>query len=1658
MPQSSTFTVRPEQLDKLRSQIAKQASQHVDDTQQATLREFINSYYSPTYLAPLLNQSNSSGGTPDNLDYPSALVDELAGMAVHHFSLLKQYQPHLPQVAVFNPNFESDHFHSPHSLIQMVAYDRPFLVDTLLMSLEAMNITVNRLHHTILSVEMDDKGNVSHISDSDTSDRKFLSLIHCEIARQSDDNLATIRRALLDKITTLDMVVSDWHAMREQLQVVKDELQHSKLPSNTAKQDAYGNPYNLQEINAFIDWILNDNFIFLGYREYRYAHETTGIEIYRVNDTGLGLLTDNSPDNHVAKRSDSFQQLPQSLRALVNEPQVLLLSKSSHLSPVHRPVYMDFLGIQKFDDNGKVIGEHRFIGLLTANAYQLSVTQIPMLRQKVASVLAMAHLPTNGHAYHKFQHILNTLPRDDLFQASSEELYPMVMGIANLHNKHRLRLFARIDHYQRFVSCLVFVPRDKFNTQLRMAIQDILVKAFGGQSSQFKVEFTESHHARLHVHVRTEPSKLNELDLATTLPILEQQLTELMQGWSDSVEQVVIGELGEVQGRHLLTKYLPHMPLAYQEDFAPRVALSDIKRLHQLDQQADDNTTLNWYLYQSKGESAHDLHLKVYGKNQPATLSHILPILENFGLNVISSQTYELEDLGLWLQSYVLQLRGTTDDNRIDMAIVGKQVEEALSLIWHGDIENDSLNELILTTPLDAHEVVILRALSHYMLQAKAPFSLPYIKQTLIKYPQLCINFVQLFHANMQPQAMTVNSEVMADTLTRDSIETTIQTALKSVQTLDEDRILRWLLDLLHAMLRTNYYQRDEQGERKDRLSFKFSAKDIPNLPKPKPMFEIFVYSPKVEAVHLRGGKVARGGLRWSDRMEDFRTEVLGLVKAQMVKNAVIVPVGSKGGFIVKTKSMKDGRETYMAEGVRCYQTFIRGMLDITDNLVDGTIVPPENTVRHDGDDPYLVVAADKGTATFSDIANALSAEYGFWLGDAFASGGSVGYDHKAMGITAKGAWESVKRHFRLMGKDIQNPDNPDNQFTVVGIGDMSGDVFGNGMLLSPNIKLIAAFNHLHVFIDPTPDVAAAFAERERLFNLPRSTWDDYNKALISQGGGVFSRQDKAISITPQMQQAFAIDADSLTPDEFIHALLKSPVDLIWNGGIGTYVKSQQETHLDVGDRANDAVRIDGHEVNAKVIGEGGNLGMTQRGRIEYAQAGGRLYTDAIDNSAGVNCSDHEVNIKILLGSIVAQGDMTLKQRNELLASMTDDVANLVLRQNYLQPQAIELSAMQAASNLGLQQKFMQYLESQERLDRAIEFLPSDEEIARRQKAGQGLTNPELSVLLAYGKMWVYDNLLASEVPDDGYFVQELRKYFPTVLSEQYFEQMQQHPLHCEIISTYLTNSLVNRLGIELVYQLFDETDASVGTITRAYSVVRDVFGINRHWQLIESLDNQVPAQLQLEMETQLRDGFAQSMYWLLTQFGEQVTVTDLADKLTQGVQQLTGKDGALVSQFAEQFAPLQHTLANTALSSEQQAEVINAFCILPYAAQTLDAVWLAKEQNQPADTVAHVYFNVYDLLGVDWLLAQAQALPQHSYWERRAVQALRGDIMQMLRQYVSGYLQTPDPQAAMDKFSQTHQATLHEIAQIREQHPQDSVGLATLSVVLSELKGLLMA
>lgn len=1554
-------------------------------------------------------------------------LDNLVGMALHHRYLLENCLiAQSPKFLVFNAENSADAgFDSPHSILQLVSIDRPFLTDTILMILEELSIDVHRIHTAIVDIKTDDN-KITHVAPAQTSNSSLeglqMALVHCEIKRQDDKMRMEIVNKLIEKLSILDVITDDFAAMKARLEDIKAEINQIAIPEVFHKK---------ADVSAFLAWILADNFIFMGFREYRFNDDLSSPALHSVGGSGLGILR-NSQEN---LPSNSFDRLPETLKIKLTEPRVLVFSKSGHIAPVHRPAYMDFVGIQKFDKQGQLIGEYRFLGLLTSRAYQTNLEQVPMLREKSQAILDKARLPKNSHSYTKLLHIINTLPRDDFYQATIDELYATAIGISNLHNKNTLKLFSRTDHYGRFVSCLVYIPRHKFDTKLRQKIQQLLMNAYHGNSVGISTQYNDTSHTRVHAHVRTNPENIVHVDEVK----LEAQLNALLYDWQDSFESEINQQ--NISLSPTLKHTLSEIPMSYKEDFDVADAVGDVVYFNQLLCQKDD--VILWNV--AKHPDHKSLALKVYGKRTPKALSTILPILEDFGVVVVSSDTYEFgqnnqpnnnqpNNTQIWLQNYTLTLKNV---DSIDLPAVKAQFEETLGLIQQGLVESDRLNELVLTTDLSAYDVVVLRALSYYMVQATAPFSVDYIFETLLNNRTLSQSLIRLFGAKFSPTTQ--------DQTNYQQIIEQIHVALNDIASLDEDRIIRWLLDLIQAMVRTNFYQTDDNGHKKDRLSFKFKASDITHLPKPKPMFEIFVYSPKVEGVHLRGGKVARGGLRWSDRMEDYRTEVLGLVKAQMVKNAVIVPVGSKGGFVVKDKSKQVDRETWQKEGIACYQTYIRGLLDITDNLVNGKVVPPANTVRHDEDDPYLVVAADKGTATFSDIANALSAEYNFWLQDAFASGGSAGYDHKGMGITAKGAWESVKRHFRLMGKDIQNIDNKDNQFSVIGIGDMSGDVFGNGMLLSQNIRLLAAFNHLHIFIDPNPDALTSFYERDRLFHLPRSSWIDYNSDLISTGGGVFSRQDKAIAITPQMKKAFAIDEDSLTPNELLHKLLKAPVDLIWNGGIGTYIKACDEEHADVGDRANDAIRVNGNQVRAKVVGEGGNLGYTQKGRIEYALNGGRIYTDAIDNSGGVNCSDHEVNIKILLGAVVERGDMTIKQRNDLLAQMTDTVAQLVLRQNYLQPQAIELSAYLACDKLSEQARFIQFLENQGKLDRAIEFLPSDDVLASRQKASQGLTNPELAVLLAYGKMWVYDEMLASDLPDNTYFLEELKKYFPKELSQLYFDEMTKHRLHREIICTYLTNGLVNRLGLEIIFSLYDEMGFSISQIAHAYAIVRDVFGVQSLWDKLIALDNKLSANLQLAIESDIRQSFKVAITWFLSNNANLKDVSVITYAFKEAVNEFTGNDILYQLYFDKNI----HQQADKLTKQGVPTHDAQAFAQLFVFVKALDVVALSDKYDAQAQQVADGYFGVHQAIQFEILMQYIQRLPANSHWDKRALGALSVQANRLLSDLT---------QSAITEGFDSWQYNRHDkLARFNQELNAiaNDVSLASLSVIISQLADL---
>ncbi|MCB1939520.1 MAG: NAD-glutamate dehydrogenase, partial [Rhodocyclaceae bacterium] len=1003
--------------------------------------------------------------------------------------------------------------------------------------------------------------------------------------------------------------------------------------------------------------------------------------------------------------------------------------------------------------------------------------------------------------------ILEQYPRDELFQSSVDELFTTTTGILRLGERQRIRLFVRPDAFARFVSCLIYVPREHYNTEQRKRIQAQLMESFEGSSSEFEVHFSESALARLLIIVRTKDSVIPPFDVRE----IEQRLVNVARRWEDGLQHALLEHHGEERGMRLARRYLNAFPAGYREEYAARIAVHDIELMESID--PDNGLGMNLYIPLEAPPGR--LNFKLFHVGAPVALSSSLPMLERTGVKVEEERPNRIERSDgtlVWVHDFGMTFEGVEE---LNLDAVRPLFHEAFQRVWRGEIENDDFNRLTLLAGLGWREVAMLRAYAKHMKQAAFTFSQTYMEQTLAHYPALTAQLVALFKARFDP-AQEVSRSTRCEALVEE-----INATLDTVANLDEDRILRQFLAVIQATLRTNYFQPGKDGRPKPYLSFKFDPRRIPNLPEPKPMFEIFVYSPRVEGVHLRGGKVARGGLRWSDRMEDFRTEILGLVKAQIVKNAVIVPVGSKGGFVVKNPPPGGDREAMLAEGIACYRTFLSGLLDLTDNLVLGDVVPPAAVVRHDEDDPYLVVAADKGTATFSDIANAVAAEYGFWLDDAFASGGSVGYDHKKMGITARGAWESVKRHFREMGVNTQ-----EEPFTVVGIGDMSGDVFGNGMLLSRQIKLVAAFDHRHIFFDPDPDPETSWTERDRMFALPRSSWDDYNRALISAGGGIWPRSAKSIPLTDQMRAVLDTDATALPPTELIRCILKAPVDLLYNGGIGTYIKATSETDAAVGDRANDAVRVNGRELRCKVFGEGGNLGATQLGRIEFALNGGRVCTDAIDNSGGVDCSDHEVNIKILLNGVVAEGELTNKQRNQLLLDMTDEVAALVLRDNYFQTQTLSVTRARGLELLDEQARFMRKLGNAGRLNRKLEFLPFDEEIAERKAARSGLVSPELAVLLAYSKIEVYDAVLASDIPEDPYISQALFRYFPVALRERYAEQIQRHPLKREIIATHVINSMINRVGATFVSRLQDETGASVPEIVRAYLAAREAFDL----------------------------------------------------------------------------------------------------------------------------------------------------------------------------------------------------------------------------------------
>ncbi len=1533
---------------------------------------------------------------------------------------------------VYNPRMEEHGWQSTHTIIELVIDDMPFLVDSISMALNQLGLTIHLVIHPVIHVIRDAEGVLKSVANTPAKSKASTAeaILHFEVDRRaSEADLKQLEVCVKQVLDDVRVAVEDWEKMRAALantiQSIKDTP--PPLEQNEINQDL-----------EFLEWLARNHFTFLGYREYHFsAHENGKEDVLRiVPDTGLGILR-----THLGETtSKSFAHLPAEIKKRARKASLLIITKSNSRSTVHRPGHLDYIGIKRFNTAGEVVGEWRFLGLYTSAAYTSRIKDIPLLRQKEQRIMEGTGYRTNGHSAKALVNIIETLPRDELFQCSADELYNIASEILHLQERQRVRLLVRQDPYGRFLSCLVFLPRERFNTENRIKVQNILQSSFNASSIDFSVSLTESVLARLYLIAHIEPGTLVEYDASE----MEKKITNAIRSWEDDLLNSLLQELGEANGTRLFARYAKAFPASYRDDYPAPAAVSDILKMEKLAENRPIAMSLYFPLEATEGE----VRFKIFRQNKPIYLSIILPMLENMGVTVIDERPHEVkagnEDI-IWVHDVGMIY---DQDKIINLDHFRNFFQSAFFQIWAGNVENDGFNRLVLGAQLPWRSVLILRACYKYLRQTGFPFSQKYIEQALCNHPQISSLLVDLFHARFNPdehEHAIVRTERLIDA---------IEQSLDQVPSLDEDKIIRRFFMLIQAMLRTNYYQREAtEGEYKDYLSFKLDPSQIPDLQKPVPLFEIFVYSVHTEGVHLRGGKVARGGLRWSDRMEDFRTEIFGLMKTQMVKNSVIVPVGAKGGFVLK-KPPPDGNTKALKKAVaHSYRTFIRGLLDITDNLQDGKVIPRHHVVRYDDDDPYLVVAADKGTASFSDAANGIAKEYDFWLGDAFASGGSEGYDHKKMGITARGAWESVKHHFREQATDIQKTD-----FTVIGIGSMNGDVFGNGMLLSEHIKLIGTFSHKHIFLDPDPDAKQSFQERKRLFNCNQSAWTDYKKELISEGGGVYMRDAKSIIISPQVQQVLDINAKILTPNELIQALLRAPVDLIWNGGIGTFIKAKEEEHVNASDRSNDNIRINASELRCKVFGEGGNLGLTANARIEFARQGGYINTDFIDNSGGVDCSDHEVNIKILLNDVVKNGDLSEVQRNQLLVKMTDEVANLVLNHSYQQAQALSSDHANANALLDEHARFISYLEKSERLERSTWNLPDDEAINKLRATGKGLTRPELAVLLSYAKIDLYDALLSSDIYSDPYLANEIKCYFPKPIQEQYSALLPQHRLHREIIATFNANSMINNEGITFLFRIMENTGAKAADVTRAYVSAINVFEIHPIYSQINALDNKISTNDKSELLEITRKLVRRATEWFLRNCKQPLEISLTIESFQSSVFEISKHFFDMLDQEeGDQLDKNKQRYIDAGASQNLAATIAS---LLPlYSA--LDITEVSATVERPVLTVAKLYFELGTRLDINWLHDLITALPATSRWLRLARAALRNDLFRVHRTIIREALllsdQNSDAKNILEKWQEVNQINLHRyMGHLESFKSSDVTDLALLTVAINEVRKLI--
>jgi glutamate dehydrogenase len=1540
--------------------------------------------------------------------------DCLVAMACAHLRLLDlQQSPSGARVRVFNPTIAEDGFVSDHTVVQIVQDDMPFLVDSVTMAVNRAGYVAHWVVHPLLAIEFDAQQRLSHVHHAnptgivDAAVRSFI-LVECDRIMTESERQG-LQADLVRVLGDVCAAVSDWPAMLARMQ---DVIEASDAVNQGSEAMAEG--------LAFLHWLQAQHFTFLGARDYSVSRDGQMIHITAIPQTGLGILR-GEPETPVS-------QLPLEAQAVLDTDQLVFTTKAMTRSTVHRPAWLDCLAIKRFDDAGRVVGEIRFLGLYTSKAYAAPVADIPQIRLHINQVMRAAEVMPESHAAKSLQAIMEAYPRDELFQVDTPTLINHAIGILRLQERQRTCVFLRHDPFGRFTSVLVYVPRDRYNTELRLRIGEELVRTLDGQSVEFTPMLTDHPMARIHYLVRTAQSVSSSLDESA----LVARIANLARRWEDDCKLALLQIHGEEAGVAFAKRFADAFSASYKEDFSGAVGADDVLVLSTL----SERLGLAVKLYRPVNPKTGIVRLKMYSTTKVA-LSDSLPILECMGARVLDEHPYRVIEPGsdrhFWIHDLGLQLPDSTD-----FSTIKERFESLFLCVWCNELDSDNLNQLVLVTRLDARSISVLRAYTRYFRQLGFAFSQAYIEATLSRNAALTQLLFELF-------AMRFNPDLAGDSdAAQQQLCEQIDTLLAAVSSLEEDRVLRQFYSSILSTVRTNIWQTKGSALNKPYLSFKFDPKKMSGVPEPKPQHEIWVYSPRFEGVHLRNGKVARGGIRWSDRREDFRTEILGLVKAQHVKNTVIVPVGSKGGFVLKAAPNPADRDATLAEGIACYRLFLSGMLDLTDNLVKGQVVAPDRVVRHDADDPYLVVAADKGTASFSDIANSLSADYGFWLGDAFASGGSVGYDHKKMGITARGAWESTKRHFRSLGVDTQT-----TPFSVVGIGDMSGDVFGNGMLLSEHIRLVAAFDHRHIFIDPNPDVAASVIERQRLFSLARSSWDDYDKALISDGGGVYSRAAKSIRLSAAAQAVLGIEVQELSPIELLNAILKAPVDLLYNGGIGTYVKSSQETHAQAGDKAGDAFRVNGSELRCKVLVEGGNLGCTQNGRIEFAHKGGLIYTDAIDNSAGVDCSDHEVNIKILLDRVVEAGDMTLKQRNDLLASMTDEVGHLVLADNYYQTQALELACHRPSYFLDGQQRLMQWLEGSGRLDRAIEFLPMDEDIQRRRALKSGLTAPENAVLLAYAKISVFDDLVASDLPDDLFFNRALQAYFPKALTERFSGAIALHPLKREIIATHVANTVVNRMGATFVNFLAAETTAKTADVVRAYTLAREIFNLEPLWDQVDALDSRIPSSLQLDLLGKLMSIAKRASRWMLRTCDKGADLPTLITRYQPGASELRAR---LEDWLPEASQEVWRQTTQEWVAQGVNEDLARHLTSLEFTFPVLDLIDLSASANIPLEQVARTYFAVVVSVNLSGWRIQVNRLPTNTLWQTQARSSARDDVYAMASQITQTVLLR---HSSVEDWSVRHVSQIGRLHQLLKTISVQAPDLAPISVALRELRHL---